>query len=82
MAAGAAGRPIIATVLDGEPMLGATLPPNAILAVGNERHGVGGFLPRWDAAVRIEQAAATESRNAAVAGRILLYAFSLRKGQK
>jgi TrmH family RNA methyltransferase len=81
-AAGAAGRPIIAAALDGEPLAGAALPPNAILAVGNERHGVGGFLPRWDAAVRIEQATATESLNAAVAGSILLYAFSLRKGQK
>ena len=81
-AAGAAGRPIVAATLDGEPLAGAELPPGAILAVGNERHGVGGFLPRWDGAVRIEQAGATESLNAAVAGSILLYAMSLRKGQK
>jgi RNA methyltransferase, TrmH family len=75
-AAAAAGRPIIAAGLDGEPLRGADLPPNPVLAVGNERHGVGAFLPRWDRAVRIEQAGATESLNAAVAGSILLYALS------
>jgi tRNA G18 (ribose-2'-O)-methylase SpoU len=47
--------------------------------VGNERHGVAGFLSRWDSAVRIEQASSTESLNAAVAGSILLYAMSLRR---
>ena len=78
-AAQAAGRPIIAATLDGEPLATAALPANAILAVGNERHGVAGFLPRWDAAIRIEQASATESLNAAVAGSILLYAMSLRR---
>jgi TrmH family RNA methyltransferase len=81
-AAGAAGRPIVAATLDGEALSGARLPPSAILAVGNERHGVAGFLSRWDRAVRIEQASATESLNAAVAGSILLYAMSLRRGEK
>jgi RNA methyltransferase, TrmH family len=80
--AAGAGRPIVAATLDGEAVAGAVLPANAILAVGNERHGVAGFLPRWDQAVRIEQASATESLNAAVAGSILLYAMSLRKGEK
>ena len=54
-------------------------PGNAIVAIGNERHGVGGFLPRWDRAVRIEQASATESLNAAVAGSIVLYVVSSRR---
>jgi TrmH family RNA methyltransferase len=80
--AGAAGRPIVAAALDGEPLATTRLAQNAVLAVGNERHGVAGFLPRWDQAVRIEQASATESLNAAVAGSILLYALSLRKGEK
>jgi TrmH family RNA methyltransferase len=75
-AAGASGRPIIAATLEGEPLASATVPANAILAIGNERHGVAGFLPRWDRAVRIEQASETESLNAAVAGSILLYALS------
>jgi TrmH family RNA methyltransferase len=77
-AAGAAGRPVIAADLDGEPLWGANLPANAILAVGNERHGVAGFLPRWDRAVRIEQGGHAESLNAAVAGSILLYVVSRR----
>jgi tRNA G18 (ribose-2'-O)-methylase SpoU len=47
-----------------------------VLAIGNERHGVAGFLARWDRSVRIEQASATDSLNAAVAGSILLYALS------
>jgi TrmH family RNA methyltransferase len=78
-AATAAGRPVIAAALDGEPLANATLPANAIFAVGHERHGVGAFLSRWDRAVRIEQASTTESLNAAVAGSILLYIVSLRR---
>jgi TrmH family RNA methyltransferase len=77
-AAAASGRPIVAAVLAGEALAGAVIPTNAVLAIGNERHGVAGFLPRWDQSVRIEQASETESLNAAVAGSILLYAMSLR----
>jgi TrmH family RNA methyltransferase len=75
-AATAAGRAVVAATLEGEPLASADLPSEAVLAVGNERHGVAAFLPRWDRAVRIEQAHATESLNAAVAGSILLYALS------
>jgi TrmH family RNA methyltransferase len=77
-AAAAAGRPIVAALLAGEPLATAAIPADAILAIGNERHGVAGFLPSWDRAVRIEQASSTESLNAAVAGSIMLYAMSLR----
>jgi RNA methyltransferase, TrmH family len=81
-AAAAAQRPIVAATLDGEPLGSAAIPDDAVLAIGNERHGASGFLPRWDRSVRIEQASATESLNAGVAGSILLYAMSLRRGQK
>ena len=74
-AAAAAGRPVIAATLEGEPLAGADLPTRAVLAIGNERHGVAGFLPRWDRSVRIEQPGAAESLNAAVAGSIALYAM-------
>jgi TrmH family RNA methyltransferase len=77
-AATTSARPIVAADLDGEPLWQANLPANAILAVGNERHGVGAFLPRWDRAVRIEQGGQAESLNAAVAGSILLYVVSRR----
>jgi TrmH family RNA methyltransferase len=77
-AAAAAGRPIVAADLSGEPVWEADLPPNAVIAVGNERHGAGAFLPRWDRAVRIEQGNAAESLNAAVAGSIILYLVSRR----
>lgn len=72
-AAEAAGRPLVATALEGEDIRTAGIPPNAILAIGNERRGVRDWLPRWDRAVRIPQRAATESLNAAVAGSIALY---------
>jgi TrmH family RNA methyltransferase len=78
-AATASGRPIVAAALEGELLAGASIPANAILAIGHERHGVAGFLPRWDRAVRIEQASETESLNAAVAGSILLYTLALRR---
>jgi TrmH family RNA methyltransferase len=77
-AAAAAGRPIVAADLAGEPAWKAVLPPNPILAVGNERRGVGAFLPRWDSAIRIEQSGQAESLNAAVAGSIFLYLVSRR----
>jgi TrmH family RNA methyltransferase len=81
-AAAATGRPIVAATLDGEPLATTALPAGAIIAIGNERHGVGAFLPRWDLAIRIEQASATESLNAAVAGGILLYAASVQRAEK
>jgi TrmH family RNA methyltransferase len=72
-AASVAGRPIVAADLSGDDLRAHVLPDNVIVAVGNERRGVGDWLPRWDRAVRIPQAEATESLNAAVAGSILLY---------
>ncbi len=76
--AAAAGRPLIAADLAGEPLGQTELPFDAVIAVGNERHGAGAFLPHWDRAVRIEQGGAAESLNAAVAGSIILYLVSRR----
>ncbi|HEY0383731.1 MAG TPA: RNA methyltransferase [Candidatus Elarobacter sp.] len=72
-AAAAAGRPVVAADVDGEDLSAAAIPPNAVLAIGNERRGVRDWLPRWDRAVRIPQRDAAESLNAAVAGSIVLY---------
>jgi TrmH family RNA methyltransferase len=72
-AAAAAGRPVVATDMDGEDLAVAGIPANAVLAIGNERRGVLDWLPRWDRAVRIPQRGAAESLNAAVAGSIVLY---------
>jgi len=77
-AAAAAGRVVVAADLTGEPLWGANLPRDAILAVGHERHGAAAFLPRWDRAVRIEHEGQAESLNAAVAGSVLLYVVSRR----
>ncbi|GAC1420481.1 MAG: RNA methyltransferase [Candidatus Velthaea sp.] len=71
-----AGRPILAADVEGAELGSIALPPNAILAVGNERRGVRDWLPRFDLAVRIPQPGAAESLNAAVAGSILLYELS------
>ena len=71
--AAAAGRPLVAADVDGEDVAAAGIPPNAVVAVGNERRGVRDWLPSWDRAVRIRQREATESLNAAVAGSIVLY---------
>lgn len=72
-AAAQAGRPIVAADLEGEELGIAPLPQNAIVAVGNERHGVRPWLSQIDRAVRIPQPGGAESLNAAVAGSILLY---------
>ncbi len=74
-AARAAGRPIVAADVDGEP-LDAGIEPNAVIAIGNERRGVRDWLPGWDRAVRIPQRSTVESLNAAVAGSIVLYVAS------
>ncbi|HEX3467695.1 MAG TPA: RNA methyltransferase [Candidatus Elarobacter sp.] len=75
-AARAAGRPIVAADVEGEPLDEATLPAGAVIAIGNERRGVRDWLPAWDRAVRIPQRGAVESLNAAVAGSIVLYVAS------
>ena len=75
-AARAAGRPVVAADVDGEALDAVGVPPNAVIAIGNERRGVRDWLPSWDRAVRIPQRTATESLNAAVAGSIVLYAAS------
>ena len=77
-AAAAAGRPIIAADRSGEPLRAFVFPENPIVAVGSERGGVGAWLPSWDAGVAIPHAGPTESLNAAVAGAIVLYEWSLR----
>ncbi|HEX3465136.1 MAG TPA: RNA methyltransferase [Candidatus Elarobacter sp.] len=75
-AAAAAGRPVVATDVEGEDLGSARIPANAVLAVGNERRGVRDWLPRWDLSIRIRQRGAAESLNAAVAGSIALYEAS------
>ena len=71
--AAASGRPLVAADVDGEDLAVVGIPPNAVIAVGNERRGVRDWLPSWDRAVRIRQREAIESLNAAVAGSIVLY---------
>jgi TrmH family RNA methyltransferase len=77
-AASAAERPIVAADRSGTPLPEFEFPARPLLAVGAERGGVGGWLPRWDEAVAIPHAGPTESLNAAVAGAIILYEWSIR----
>jgi TrmH family RNA methyltransferase len=51
-------------------------PTRLLLAVGNERHGVSDSLPSCDLEVAIPQPGGGESLNAAIAGSIMMYAFS------
>jgi TrmH family RNA methyltransferase len=75
-AAREAGYTIVAAARGGEPLPTFTFPEKALLAIGNERHGVGASLPAWDRTISIPQPGAGESLNAAVAGGIIFYAFS------
>lgn len=67
---------IVAAAHDGIALPDFTFPKRALLAIGNERHGVSGWLPRYDAGVTIPQRGRGESLNASIAGGIILYAFS------
>lgn len=78
-AAATAHRPIVAMALEGVSLTQAALDDRAIVAIGNERHGVASWLPHWDAAIRIDQSGPTESLNAAIAGAIVLYELARRR---
>jgi TrmH family RNA methyltransferase len=72
------GYTIVAATHGGEPLPRFAFPEKALLAIGNERHGVAASLPAWDRSVSIPQPGGGESLNAAVAGGIIFYAFSQR----
>jgi TrmH family RNA methyltransferase len=75
----AAGYSIVATSRAGVPLPVFSFTERSLIAVGNERHGVASWLPRWDQEVSIPHIGAGESLNAAAAGSILFYAFSQRE---
>jgi TrmH family RNA methyltransferase len=77
-AAKAAGRLIVAADVDGADVARTPLPPDLVLAVGNERRGVRDWLAGWDVSVRIPHQGPAQSLNAAMAGSILLYVLSRR----
>lgn len=74
--ASARGYRIVAAARDGAALPTYRFPERAIVAIGNERHGVYGWLPSVDEAVAIPQPGRGESLNASVAGGIIFYAFS------
>ena len=69
---------VVAASREGLPLDTFRFPERVVLAVGNERKGVRGWLPRWDLGVAIPQAGSGESLNAAIAGSIIFYELSKR----
>jgi TrmH family RNA methyltransferase len=69
---------VVAASREGLPLDGFHFPERVVVAVGNERSGVRGWLPRWDLGVAIPQPGGGESLNAAVAGSIIFYELSKR----
>ena len=76
--AASAGRKIVAARRGGTPLPEFVFPENPVVAVGSERGGVEAWLPRWDTSVGIPHRGPTESLNAAMAGGIVLYEWSIR----
>jgi TrmH family RNA methyltransferase len=74
-AARAAQYRLVATTLEGTPLDSFPFERRSIVAVGNERRGVAGWLPAWDAGVAIPQRGEGQSLNASVAGGIVMYAL-------
>jgi TrmH family RNA methyltransferase len=72
-AARAAGYELVATGEGGRPLPEFRFRRRSIVAVGNERRGLRGWLSSWDRTVSIPQQGAGESLNAAVAGSIVAY---------
>lgn len=73
------GRQVTGLAAQGEPLERLEWPHGAVLAVGNERHGLG----RWEALctrlAAIPMSGNAESLNAAVAGSIALYEATKRR---
>jgi TrmH family RNA methyltransferase len=70
------GYRVVATGSGGIPLQGYRFSARTILAIGNERRGVGEGLDGWHDSVTIPQNGPGESLNAAVAGSIVFYAFA------
>jgi TrmH family RNA methyltransferase len=76
--AAAGGFHVVAATREGVSLDAFAFPERAVIAVGNERSGVSGWLPRWDLSVAIPQPGGGESLNAAIAGSIIFYELSKR----
>jgi TrmH family RNA methyltransferase len=81
-AAGRHGYTVVAASRDGIALPEFRFPQRPLIAIGHERRGVTGWLPRYDRSVAIPQRGAGESLNAATAGGIIFYAFSQQFGDK
>jgi len=77
-AARAAGFELVATGTGGSPLPEFRFRRRSIVAVGNERRGLEGWLAAWDRTVSIPQRGAGESLNAAVAGSIVAYVAAIQ----
>jgi len=75
-AAKAAGYAVVGATREGEALDRFVFPERAVIAIGSERAGLAERLPQRDRDVRIPHVGGGESLNAAVAGGIMLYAFS------
>ncbi len=75
-AARAAGRPLVATEVEGEDLRTRGVPAGRSSRSATSGAGCGTGCPRWDRLVRIPPHRLTESLNAAVAGSIVLYESS------
>ncbi len=78
--AGTANYMLIATGREGIPLAQFRFRRRSIIAVGHERRGVAGWLPRHDQSVAIPQYGPGESLNAAIAGSIVAYAAAEQLG--
>lgn len=72
-------RPIIGADMEGVTLDTFAFPPGSVLMIGHERQGLREAPIQPTALVGIPQHAATESLNAAVAGSIILYAWSRQR---
>jgi len=64
----------------GSPLSGFTFARKSLIVIGHERRGAQGWLEQADDAVAIPQEGHGQSLNAAVAGSIVMYAFSQQFG--
>jgi len=76
------GYALVVADPSGSPLPEFIFPSKSLIVVGHERHGAGAWLEHADHVVAIPQHGVGQSLNAAVAGSIIMYAFSQQFGSR
>ncbi|MBC5800241.1 MAG: RNA methyltransferase [Candidatus Eremiobacteraeota bacterium] len=76
------GYALVVADPSGSPLPAFAFPSKSLIVVGHERQGTGAWLSHADSVVAVPQCGRGDSLNAAIAGSIIMYAFSQQFGHR